>query len=367
MIRCFSLTALLLLPGLALFAAEKPTAEEAARIKKAEAAAIADPNNDGKLEELRQALYWYGSRDEEADEETFVAALQATIDSLSQIRPSEAKAIKQVQYAINYCRVTIANYKCPLSDLEKQLDINPDDHNAMTALSWRSRRLIEQLAQTDPAKATAVLDALKTRVAKVTKDCSTDSMKRYMAAHATFMPVVEKDFIAARRQGVLLNKEALELEVEKWVQGEPVKLADLKGKVVLIDFWAVWCGPCVAAFPKLQDWQKKFSDKGFVILGVSRSCNFAFDETTGRATLKEDEESPPNEVELFQKFARHHKITYPLAIEKQGSRQNEAYGRASVPQVVLIGRDGKVKLVKVGGSEKTAKEIVSALEELIKE
>jgi peroxiredoxin len=367
MTRCISLTALLLTPALALFAAEKPTAEEAARIKKAEAAAIADPNDEVKLEELRRALYWYNSHDEEADEETFVAGLQATIDSMSRLKPTEAKAVKQVEYGINYCRVTIANYKLSLSDLEEVLDINPDDHNAMTAFSWRSRKYLEKYAQTDLAKATAVLDALKARIVKVTENCSTESMKKYMEAHASFMPGIESRFIAARKQGVLLNNEAPELEMEKWVQGEPVKLADLKGKVVLIDFWAVWCGPCISTFPKLRDWQKRFSDKGLVTLGVSRSCNFSFDETTGKATLKEDEESPPNEAELFQKFARYHKVTYPLVIEKQGSRQNEAYGRAAIPQVVLIGRDGKIKLIKVGGDEKTAKEIESTLEKLIKE
>ena len=83
--------------------------------------------------------------------------------------------------------------------------------------------------------------------------------------------------------------------------------------------------------------------------------------------MNEGEESPPNEPELFRRFAEHHQISFPLAIEKQGSRQNEAYGRFGIPQLVLIGKDGKVKLIKYGGNEKADKEIEAALEKLIKE
>jgi thiol-disulfide isomerase/thioredoxin len=347
---------------------EKPTAEEADRIKKAEAAAVADPNNEAKLDDLRNALHWFSNRNGGVlDNESLLVCHQAIIDSLSKLKPTEAKAVRYVDYAVNHCRVTIANYRAPLSDLEKALDVNPDDYNAMGAFSDRSRKLIEELAQSDPAKATAVMEALKVRVAKVTENCSTDSMKRYMEGHASFMPGIERRFIAARKQGLLVGKEAPELQVENWIQGDAIKLADLKGKVVLVDFWAVWCPPCIESFPKLQEWRKKYSDKGLVIIGVSRSCNFTFDELTGKTTLNEGDDSPPDEPELLRKFARFHKIDYPLAIEKQGSHQNDVYGRASIPQVVLIGKDGKVRLVRTGTRDETIKEIETALETLVRE
>ena len=351
---------------------EKPTADEAALIKKVEKEAIADPNNIRKLEELINVHHAVTLRLEEQDSdiESYLKSHTAEIDSFSRVKPTEEEAIKFVAYAINSLRVSIAHHRAPLEDLEKLLDINPDDRKVMSIFSGRSRKLAVDLAQTDPAKASAIMLALKTRIAKITEQCKTESMRSYMAAHAhpNFMPLVEKRFNAALKQSVLLGKEAPELEVETWVQGKPLKLADLRGKVVLLDFWAVWCEPCIEGFPKLRDWQKKYSDKGLVVIGVSRSCNFFFDETTGgKAILKEDEESPPNEAELLRKFARHHQLSFPLAIEKQGSRQNEAYGRATIPQLVLIGRDGKIKLIKNGGSEKTAKEIEAVLEKLVNE
>ncbi len=62
----------------------------------------------------------------------------------------------------------------------------------------------------------------------------------------------------------ILNEKAPELVIEKWNSKEP----DTKGKFVLVDFWATWCGPCRAGIPGLNNMQKKFIDK-LVIIGIS--------------------------------------------------------------------------------------------------
>jgi thiol-disulfide isomerase/thioredoxin len=72
----------------------------------------------------------------------------------------------------------------------------------------------------------------------------------------------------------LIGQPAFPLETAAWVNGDPLTDADLKGKVVLLDFWAVWCGPCIACFPHLRDWHEKYADRGLVIVGLTKyySC-----------------------------------------------------------------------------------------------
>jgi thiol-disulfide isomerase/thioredoxin len=70
----------------------------------------------------------------------------------------------------------------------------------------------------------------------------------------------------------LVGKKMPELHVSAWQNGE-VKPDDMKGKVVLLDIWATWCGPCLAAIPHNNELLEKYKDKGLVIVGVCSSRN----------------------------------------------------------------------------------------------
>jgi peroxiredoxin len=112
------------------------------------------------------------------------------------------------------------------------------------------------------------------------------------------------------------------------IQGKPVRLGDLKGKYVLIDFWATWCNPCVAELPNVQAAYAKFRDKGFEVISVS------LDET----------------VEPVVDFVKTRKMTW-LQIHNatSGGDLVAAYGVTSIPATFLVGPDGTILRIELRG------------------
>ena len=129
----------------------------------------------------------------------------------------------------------------------------------------------------------------------------------------------------------------------KDADGKVVKLSDYKGKVVLLDFWATWCGPCKIEIPWFMDIQRKVKDRGFEVLGVAM-----------------DDEG----WEIVKPFATKMGINYRLVIGNDMTAQ--AYGGVdALPTTFLIDRTGKIAAVHVGLSSK--KEFEDGIEQLLKD
>lgn len=116
-----------------------------------------------------------------------------------------------------------------------------------------------------------------------------------------------------------LGEEPPDIFAAHWLNTDsPPTLAGLRGKVVMIEFWATWCGPCVAAIPHLNEFQQKYGPDGLRILGIT------------------DQEREV--VETFQK-ATPSPIEYTIGA---GSFLGEKYGVWGIPHAFVIGRDGKL-------------------------
>jgi thiol-disulfide isomerase/thioredoxin len=106
----------------------------------------------------------------------------------------------------------------------------------------------------------------------------------------------------------------------KDMNGADVKLASFKGKVILLNFWATWCGPCKAEIPSLVELQHQYADD-LVVLG------FSVDDT----------------VDKMRPYAAQYKINYPLLVGNGREDVQEAFGPLfGIPVSVIIGRDGKI-------------------------
>ncbi len=111
------------------------------------------------------------------------------------------------------------------------------------------------------------------------------------------------------------------------IGGKKLDLADYKGKVVVLDFWATWCGPCRIEIPGLVEMQDKYASQGFSVIGISI------------------DDEPGSVVEFYKEF----KMNYPVAVGNP--RVGELYGGIfGLPTTFLIGRDGRIYAKHTGAT-----------------
>jgi peroxiredoxin len=120
----------------------------------------------------------------------------------------------------------------------------------------------------------------------------------------------------------------------KDVDGKPVRLADYKGKVVLVDFWASWAPPCVGSFPHFRELYHTYRDQGFAVIGVN--LDSMGQDLTGK---KPDSKEALSTVRWF---LLHHRAAWPNMIGETAEATAKAYNVAEVPETFLIGRDGTI-------------------------
>ena len=115
--------------------------------------------------------------------------------------------------------------------------------------------------------------------------------------------------------------------------GKNIKLSELRGQVVLLNFWASWCGPCRQEMPLLDDLHKRYSKLGFTVLGVN---------------VEEDSSKAKNMLRSIP-------VTFPILFDTNNT-VSKAYNVSAMPSTVMIDRDGNMRYLHKGykpGDEKT--------------
>ena len=145
-------------------------------------------------------------------------------------------------------------------------------------------------------------------------------------------------------------------ENEIWFPGRQRGVGDLKGKVIMLDFWATWCGPCIDAIPEMKELQEDFGPKGFEILGLTRYYGESYGLPADRQT----------ELTQIKAFREKHGIPWDIVVA-DGQQLQIAYGALLLPTTVLIDRKGIVRYVASGTNSQRKAEVRQMIEKLVAE
>lgn len=257
--------------------------------------------------------------------------------------------------------------RAAIADAAQTLKDGPVDTAAINAYMNACLRHFNSLVKSDRKAAKSLVEEMRVALGAATaKDEKAEKLLPRAVSHLARM---ESSIESERKRESMIGKAAAPINIDDWVNGTPLSNDDLKGKVVLLDFWAVWCGPCIATFPHLRDWHDEFADDGLVIVGLTRHYNYKWDETKNRASRKakgDEKNTMAEELEMLAKFAGHHKLKHRFAI--QPDREISKYYHVSgIPHVVVIDRKGKIRLMKVGSGSANAKAVEAMIRKLIKE
>ena len=129
----------------------------------------------------------------------------------------------------------------------------------------------------------------------------------------------------------------------KNLEGKDVSLSEFRGKFVLINFWATWCGPCKIEMPSLESLYQKFKNKNFAMLAIS---NDMFGET------------------VVKPFVEAHKLSFPILLDQRLKASNQ-FGVVSLPSTFMIDPKGKIIGALYGAEDWTTPSNILYFENLL--
>jgi cytochrome c biogenesis protein CcmG/thiol:disulfide interchange protein DsbE len=124
--------------------------------------------------------------------------------------------------------------------------------------------------------------------------------------------------------------------------GEPVTISDFRGKILVLNFWASWCAPCLDELPSLNRLSERYADKGVQVVGIS---------------VDEDPDA-------YRNFLTKNRISF-LTLRNHTRSVSEQYGTYKLPETYIISRDGRLLNKIIGGTDWTDREMLTYFDGLV--
>jgi thiol-disulfide isomerase/thioredoxin len=154
-------------------------------------------------------------------------------------------------------------------------------------------------------------------------------------------------WFSLRSADAMIGKPAPDIASPTWLNSAPLRIGDLRGKAVLVEFWTFGCYNCRNVEPYVKQWHENYADQGLVVIGV-HSPEFSHER----------------EVENVKRYMKEHDIRFPVPIDNEFSIWNR-YGNRYWPAMYLIDKRGIIRYVKFGegGYSGTERQIQALLTE----
>lgn len=265
---------------------------------------------------------------------TFIICVSLILTVVVPLRAQDANAelkalVVQIQTKLKAGQNSAADLAPELASFDTLVAKYKDQKTDQSAMIAVMRAMLYVEVLHDDAKGKALLAQIKTDYPGTKAAANVDQM----------LASIDQQKHAQEAEQSVIGKPAPELHFTWSNRPGLKKLSDLKGKVVVLDFWATWCGPCIASFPQMRELVDHYKGTDVVIVGVTsiqgRVANL-------EASPIDTQGDPQKELSLIPAFIKAKDMTWSVAVSDE-EVFNPDYGITGIPHMTIIAPDGTVR------------------------